>query len=211
MVRREEQPWQSRAVLLLDCRGSAHHGDGPVSSLEWAISAAASIGLHLARGGFAMRVVTDSGDDLTAAATGGDTFDSVLLDGLAVRHASPAAGLTAGVAAVHRGGGEELLVAVVGPLSSEDAQTLARTAHGGPSIGVAFVLDTGSWATLAPRAAAATAQAHADTCEVLAAAGWRVVPVRAGASLAELWPATGAGPAAAAGREAARLSIGATA
>src|SRR3954454_1331216 len=47
MVRREEQPWQSRAALLLDCRGSAHHGDGPLSSIEWAISAAASIGPHL--------------------------------------------------------------------------------------------------------------------------------------------------------------------
>ncbi|MBV9291890.1 MAG: DUF58 domain-containing protein, partial [Frankiales bacterium] len=46
MVRREEQPWQSRAVLLVDCRGTAHHGDGPASSLEWAIAAAASIGLH---------------------------------------------------------------------------------------------------------------------------------------------------------------------
>src|SRR5205823_12945703 len=39
MVRREEQPWQSRAVVLLDSRESAHHGDGPLSSLEWAVSA----------------------------------------------------------------------------------------------------------------------------------------------------------------------------
>src|SRR5207302_2280764 len=54
MVRREEQPWQSRAALLLDCRGSAHHGDGPSSSPEWAISAAASIGLHLVNAGFTM-------------------------------------------------------------------------------------------------------------------------------------------------------------
>src|SRR5947209_9048920 len=52
MVRREEQPWQSRAVLLLDCRQSAHQGDGPLSSFEWSVSAAASIGLHLAHGGF---------------------------------------------------------------------------------------------------------------------------------------------------------------
>ena len=52
MVRREEQPWQSRAVLLLDTRAGIHHGDGPTASLEWAISAAASIGVHLSRSGF---------------------------------------------------------------------------------------------------------------------------------------------------------------
>lgn len=206
MVRREEQPWQSRAVLMVDCRGSAHHGDGPTASLEWAISAAASIGLHLARAGFSTRVVTDSGDEVTAGSIGADTFDSVLLDNLAVRAASPTPSIRAGVTAIRRGGGEELLVAVVAPLTSEDAQNLSRTAHGGPSVGIAFVLDTASWTTLAPRAAAAAAQAHDDTCDVLGAAGWRVVPVHAGDSLAGLWPAAGAGLSAAAGREAARTS-----
>ena len=202
MVRREEQPWQSRAALLLDCRAAAHHGDGPASSLEWAISAAASIGLHLARAGFTMRVLTDTGDEVAAAAVGVDAFDSVLLDNLAVRTASPATGIRPGITAIRRGGGEELLIAVVGPMSSEDAQTLARAAHGGPSVGVALVLDTASWTTLGPRAAAAAEQAHADSCDVLTAAGWRVLPVQAGMSLADLWPAAGAGLTAAADREA---------
>ncbi|TAL24279.1 MAG: DUF58 domain-containing protein, partial [Frankiales bacterium] len=44
MVRREEQPFQSRATLLLDSRAAAHRGDGPGSSFEWAVSAVASIG-----------------------------------------------------------------------------------------------------------------------------------------------------------------------
>jgi uncharacterized protein (DUF58 family) len=206
MVRREEQPWQSRAVLLLDCRGSAHHGDGPASSLEWAISAAASIGLHLSRAGFTSRVVTDNGDELTSATVGAEAFDSVLLDSLAIRTASPTPSVRAGVTAIRRGGGEELLVAVVGSLSSEDAQVLARCAHGGPSVGVAFVMDTASWTTLAPRAAAAATQAYADTCDVLSAAGWRVIEVRAGATLAELWPAAGTGMSAAVGRESLRLA-----
>jgi uncharacterized protein (DUF58 family) len=205
MVRREEQPWQSRAALLLDCRGAVHHGDGPTSSLEWAISAAASIGLHLSRSGFTMRVVTDSGEEVAATAVGAEAFDSVLLDNLAVRSASTAHGLRAGVTAVRRGGGEELLIAVVAPMASEDAQTLARAAQGGPSVGVALVLDTASWTTLAPRAATAAAREYTETCAVLGAAGWRVLPVRAGASLAELWPAAGAGMAASTGRDAARL------
>jgi uncharacterized protein (DUF58 family) len=206
MVRREEQPWQSRAVLMLDSRGSVHHGDGPASSLEWAISATASVGLHLSKAGFTMRVVTDAGDEVTAATVGAEAFDSVLLDNLAVRTASTATGIRAGITAIRRGGGEELLVAIVGPLSSDDAQTLARTAHGGPSVGVALVLDTASWTTLAPRAAAAAQQAHQDTCDILSAAGWRVVPIPAGASLPEVWPAAGSGLAAVIGRDAVRLT-----
>jgi uncharacterized protein (DUF58 family) len=206
MVRREEQPWQSRAVLLVDCRGSVHHGDGPTSSLEWAISATASIGLHLSKAGFTMRVVTDTGDEVTSAAVGAEAFDSVLLDNLAVRTASPATSIRAGVTAIRRGGGEELMVAVVSSLSSDDAQVLARCAHGGPSVGVAFVLDTASWTTLAPRAATAAEKAHGETCDILSAAGWRVIEVRAGASLAELWPAAGSGVAAAVGRETLHLA-----
>ena len=207
MVRREEQPWQSRAVLLLDCRGQAHHGDGPSSSLEWAISAAASIGLHLARGGFTMRVVSDAGDEIATASVGVDAFDSLLLDNLAVRTASAATNIRAGITELRRGGGEEMLVAVVGPLTTDDAQTLARAAHGGPSIGVALVLDTASWTTLAPRAAEAATAAHESTCDILSAAGWRVVPVRAGASLAELWPSAGTSIIAKSGGAAARLTV----
>lgn len=211
MVRREEQPWQSRAVLLLDCRGSAHHGDGPSSSLEWAISAAASIGIHLARAGFTMRVVGDEGDEVATAAVGSDAFDGLLLDDLAVRTASAGSTVRPGITAVRRGGGEEMLVAIVGPLNSEDAQTLARAAHGGPSVGVALVLDTASWTALSPRSAEAAHRAHQQTCEILAAAGWRVLPAHAGDSLADLWPAAGAGAAAAVGRDTALVAAGVTA
>jgi len=47
MVRREEQPWQSRATLFLDNRRFSHRGSGAASSLEHAVSAAASIAIHL--------------------------------------------------------------------------------------------------------------------------------------------------------------------
>jgi uncharacterized protein (DUF58 family) len=211
MVRREEQPWQSRAALLLDCRGAAHHGDGPLSSLEWAISAAASVGLHLAKAGFSMRVVGDAGDEVASASVGNDAFDGLLLDDLAVRTASGGSSIRAGVTAIRRGGGEEMLVAVVGPLSSDDVQLLARAAHGGPSVGVAVVLDTASWTALAPRATEAAHEAHRRTCEVLAASGWRVLPARAGESLATLWPAAGAGATAAAGRDTALVEAGVSA
>ncbi|HEV2089249.1 MAG TPA: DUF58 domain-containing protein, partial [Cryptosporangiaceae bacterium] len=47
MVRREEQPWHATATVLLDTRMGAHRGEGPTSSFEWAVGAAASIALHL--------------------------------------------------------------------------------------------------------------------------------------------------------------------
>ena len=65
MVRREEQPWQSRATLFVDNRLSAHQGQGIASSLESAVSAAASIAVHLGQRGFTVRLVTSSGDDLS--------------------------------------------------------------------------------------------------------------------------------------------------
>lgn len=49
MVRREEQPWESRATIVLDTRTWAHRGEGPTASFEWAVSAAASIAEHLRR------------------------------------------------------------------------------------------------------------------------------------------------------------------
>jgi uncharacterized protein (DUF58 family) len=205
MVRREEQPWQSRAALLVDCRGGVHHGDGPASSLEWAVSAAASVGLHLSRAGFTMRVVGDTGDELTPGVAGAD-FADVLLDALSVQGTTTTTTLQAGVTALRRGGGEEMLVAVVGPMTSDDAQILARVLHSGQSVGIAFVLDTASWTTLASRAAAAAQQAHESTCDVLAAAGWRVLPVRAGDNVAQIWSASGIGTAAGPARASARLS-----
>src|SRR6478735_7978984 len=52
MVRREEQPWQSRATIFLDNRAHVHRGAGLTSSLEYAVVATASIALHLAQRGF---------------------------------------------------------------------------------------------------------------------------------------------------------------
>ena len=205
MVRREEQPWQSRAALFVDCRGSVHHGDGPASSLEWAVSAAASIGLHLSRAGFTMRVVTDGGDELTPGVAGTD-FGDVLLDALSVQGTTTSTSLQGGVTALRRGGGEEMLVAIVGPMTSDDAQTLARILHSGPSIGIALVLDTASWTALAPRAEAAARQAHTDACDVLAAGGWRVLPVVAGDDLGRIWSASGVGAIGSSARSASRLS-----
>lgn len=205
MVRREEQPWQSRAAVLLDTRGGVHHGDGPLSSLEWAISAAASIGVHLCHTGFTMRLVTDTSDEVTGTAIGVDSFESVLLDVLAMQAASNGTSVSPGIATMRRGGGEELLVAVIGPLAADDAEQMARCLSSGATVGVAVVLDTATWTTLSPRAAAAADEQFETTCDVLAAGGWRVLPVRRGTSLPSIWGDAATGLAALTAREAAAM------
>ena len=87
MVRREEQPWESHCTLLLDSRSTAHRGDGPASSFEWAVSAAASIGAYAGRAGYTVDLVTDTGAHIEGSGTGTDQGiggqEAMLLDGLA--------------------------------------------------------------------------------------------------------------------------------
>lgn len=72
MVRREEQPWESRATVVLDTRAAGHRGDGPTASFEWAVSAAASIAVHLRQAGYKLRLVTGSGADVDATEAAGE-------------------------------------------------------------------------------------------------------------------------------------------
>jgi uncharacterized protein (DUF58 family) len=190
-VRREEQPWQSRGAVLLDTRLVAHRGDGPTSSLEWAVSAAASISIHLARTGFELRLITDTGNEVSSAGLGGASFDGSVLDVLAVVSPSSGRTLHVGMNAVRRQGTEGLLVAVVGALSPDDAESLARMRSGGSSVGIALVMDTDTWITQTPQVAEASAEAHRQTCRLLAQSGWRTIEVRRGDSVAQLWPKAG--------------------
>ncbi len=179
MVRREEQQWQSRGALLLDTRRHAHRGEGPRSSFEVAVSAAASIGVHLAREGLGLRLVTDQGaEHLTD-----DGLSYSLLDTLAVIRHSPARSLEMGVSALRQGGGDGLIVAVLGELDPEEARELARLRHSGIT-GVAVLLDVGTWESGGGQAAAENQQA-VET--VLAGYGWRIVRLPAGTSIASVW------------------------
>ena len=94
MVRREEQPWQSRATLFLDNRVRAHRGQGIASSLEAAVSAAASIAVHLSHRGFMVRFVTAAGEDTNNAwhYRDADLNTAPLLEALAVLGAGTVAG-----------------------------------------------------------------------------------------------------------------------
>ena len=194
MVRREEQPWQSRAAVLLDSRESAHRGDGPGSSFEWAVSAAASVGVHLARSGYLLRLVT--GDGIAAGevtAEGGGSTESLLLNTLAVVSTTHRPSLDIALTGMRRSGGDGLVVAVLGSLDPEEAELLVRLRQG-TTAGVAVLLDTSTWTTLGARARGEASAAFTARARLLQAAGWRVLPVRHGTSLDAVWPQAATSP-----------------
>jgi len=204
MVRREEQPWQNRGVLLLDSRVTAHRGEGPGSSFEWAVSAVASVGSHLARNGYGLRYITDIGHEVSgysADAMAGTPFEAVLLDSLALVSMSAGHSLSAGLSSIRRGGGEGLVIAVLGNLTDIDLDALARFRHHASAC-VAITLDTATWsASRQPTPAAAASAAawaagpggapqvrtHAQAAAVLAGSGWRVLSVTARSDLRTIW------------------------
>ncbi|HTP17359.1 MAG TPA: DUF58 domain-containing protein [Streptosporangiaceae bacterium] len=213
MVRREEQRRKNRAMLLLDTRRGAHSGSGASSSFEFAISAAASIGVHLAREGLDGELITDTGPVSSPA-----RFEDVLLDSLSVIRNSGSSDLSRGTGAL-RGARGGLIVVVAGMLSAAQARELAASRRDGcPAI--ALLLAVSSWAEPPARdageqvrrrpdaarpAAARTADRQAGpgaagngrkvagpdetapAAAVLRAAGWRVMSVDASTSLALAW------------------------
>jgi uncharacterized protein (DUF58 family) len=190
MVRREERPWQARATLLLDTRADGHRGEGPGSSFEWAVSAVASIGTHAARRGYSLRLLTDAGP----AAAGAELSDEgLLLDHLAEVHPSRNRGLDAVAEPLRGAEGLGTLVAVLGILEPDQAAALAST-RSPNEVSVAVLVDANSWLGLSPRAGADSAAAFDACAEVLARAGWRVVPARHGDRLPALWPTAGQRP-----------------
>ena len=143
MVRREEQPWQSRATLLLDNRRIAHRGTGAASSLEHAVSLTASIAVHLAQRGFQVRMLTAAGEEHGAAwhersALAAET--GPLLETLAV--VGEASGAHLDVTWLQDVGHTGLLVAVLGRVTDYDKPALSRMRHSATTA-MAVSLDVG--------------------------------------------------------------------
>lgn len=194
MVRLEEQPWQSKAGLLLDTRLFGHRGDGPGSSLEWGVSAAASIGVHLVRGGYDLRTVTDAGAEVSSGQTAGMSVGpganrgeaGGLLDLLADLRPSHGRHLTEAVRRLRHIGGDGVLIAILGLQTPETLAELVPLRSGGRTC-VAVLIDATSWVRTPAGEPDPLADAHSTAARVLAAAGWRVLPARHGVRLPELW------------------------
>jgi uncharacterized protein (DUF58 family) len=188
MVRREEQPWRTRATVYLDTRAVAHRGDGPASSVEWAVSAAASISCHLARRGYGVRVVDADGTPVRPGPVASETLtgteaEGPLLDAFAL--ATLTEGLAPGIAdAAGRSRVRDgLLVAVLGDLDVAHAEAVAALRPGNASA-LALVVDTAGWSS---HAQAPQEGRAARTGALLTAAGWRVAVYGPNTDLAQAW------------------------
>lgn len=200
MVRREEQPWRTRATVLLDTRAAGHRGEGAASSFEWAVTAAASICCHLARRGYALRLM-----DFDAVPLSGDRQIAVdgiaaldaerpVLEALAVVTTTPTVVPRLVDPSVRDRARDGLLVAVVGSMDPGSLEPIAALRHG-RGTALALLVDASAWPGPHPTDAEV---ARRDTgAALLTAAGWRVAVCGPGDELSAVWRrlARGHGPA----------------
>jgi uncharacterized protein (DUF58 family) len=184
MVRREEQPWESRATIVLDTRKQGHRGDGPTSSFEWAVSATASIALHLRRSGYKIRLVTGGGTDLDATEHDGE---GALLDALAEVNASAAADLPTLIERVRRRSDGGLIIAALGTLGAAEAESLGALRMSGTTC-IGLLIDSTTWLNLPEGSRAEADTAQERSALILLRQGWRIVGINHGANLSALWP-----------------------
>jgi uncharacterized protein (DUF58 family) len=178
MVRVEERPWRGGTTILLDHRMIAHRGTGSSSSLEWAISFAASMCLHLHRHGHRIRLVTESGRQLVGDSGDGTHHDNAVLDSLAALEATH-----------HReidcrsdpGHGQEL-IAIIGSAGAESLSQLIRH-RTRRSRSLAVLLDVPAWGA-APEAPEADQQ---GALALLQGAGWGVTLAQPDMPMNRVW------------------------
>lgn len=182
MVRVEERPWHGGSSVLLDHRGSAHRGSGPDSSLEYAVSLAASVCLQLRAHGRQVQVLTGDGRPLggeaeTMAGAGSDA----LLDALAALRPSAQRAMryTAALEAATE------LIAVLGAVSAADVEQLLRHRPRGLR-SHAVLLDVAAWAGPGGDGRGGRPD-PAEAADLLRAAGWSVVVAGPGEAIAAVW------------------------
>jgi uncharacterized protein (DUF58 family) len=175
MVRLEERPWRGGMTVLLDRRDVAHRGRGANSSLEFAVSLAASVCAYMIGRGEPVTLVTEEGVALVGPSA--DTGVDPLLDALAALRPSARTDLTG--PELHQGTDVLAIVGAIGPGQLEGL--LARRTTGGHAI----LLNTGSW----DPATRGTPQANtaAGSAAALRRAGWHVAVAGAGSTVDRAW------------------------
>jgi len=197
MVRQEERPWRGQSTVLLDLRAAAHAaapqppaGLDPrlTSSLEWAVSAAASIGARLLNAGRETSLLCDpTGERLRVADRGRLATYLAQVRETGQSDLAPLAGPLRAAAR------DSALVAVLGRLEPVTLRTLADAHPRGRSApALAMLLDVDTWRDPELPAGGRAVNAAA---EVLRNAGWRVTVVRCGDPTALAWQLLLAGSA----------------
>ena len=189
MVRREEQPWESRATVVLDTRVYAHRGEGPAASFEWAVSAAASIAVHLRHAGYKLRLVTGTGIDVDATEVAGD---GIILDTLADVTTAQNGDISVLVEQVRRRSDGGLVIGLFGSLTVAEAEVLSGLRGNGATC-IGFAIDSTTWVSLPDPERQEADRAQEAAALALVRSGWRSLPVRHGDTLPALWPAAARG------------------
>ena len=186
MVRREEQPWQSRCTLFIDNRARVHRGQGPHSSVERAITAAASIAVHLTTQGFQVRLVSATGEEIEHGWHDGDVATSArpLLERLAVLPTVTTADLYTGW--VDESVTSGMCVAVLGDLDDHDRDFFSGLHHRGAA-SYAMVLDVDSWAARSADAAFVRKPGRLSAAAWLRQRGWKAAELNRAGSLQTAW------------------------
>jgi uncharacterized protein (DUF58 family) len=188
MVRREEQAWDPSASVILDSRSAAHAGSGLQNSLEWAVSAAASVALHFLHEGFTVEVFEADGPLHVGSGLGQNSTAAaeVVISRLTDLTPKVTSSLHYAIesAAADRPG--QLVVAVLGRLDAEDANALLRLQRNRTQC-LALLLDVDTFADVpaSPRRRAEQELAG----RMLRENQWRVVEVPRGMGVADAWAA----------------------
>jgi len=188
MVRREEQAWDPSARVILDSRAGAHAGLGLQSSLEWAVSATASIALHFLDESFSVEIFEADGPLQVAGGTAQHSYASAELVVSRLTDLTPrmTSSLHYAVESALEDRPGQLVVAVLGRLDAADADTLLRLQRNRAQ-GLALVLDVDTFAAQpsTPRQRAE----HELAGRILRDNQWRVVDVPRGMSVPDAWAA----------------------
>ncbi|MGH3935672.1 MAG: DUF58 domain-containing protein [Pseudonocardiaceae bacterium] len=182
MVRVQEWPWRGGALVLLDHRAVAHRGIGPASSLEYAVSLAASVYVHLARQGQRVRLITEDGVTRAGGTNVTEHAIDTGLDALAALRANPKPDLASGAALA---GGQEV-VAVLGAVDPAAVdQLLVHRPRGLRSHAV--LLDVAAWDHAGHGVFGVAQSDPAPAARLLGAAGWSVTVARPEQPLPSVW------------------------
>ncbi|MCD5311490.1 DUF58 domain-containing protein [Kineosporia babensis] len=182
MVRREEQPRQMRATVLLDTRARSHRGEGPTSSFEWAVSAAASVAVHFAEEKHGIRLLTDGSPANWSNPHSGEA-SSELLERLATVHTADDEVLDDAIGVLHRAGGDGLIIAVLGEIDETVALKLGELGLAGRA-GIAVLLNTPQWSAGSARGSQEDRQRARN---LLREGGWAVVEAGPQQTIADVW------------------------
>jgi uncharacterized protein (DUF58 family) len=188
MVRQEEQPQDPKATVLLDCRPGAHHGAGQDSSFEWAVSAVASAALVLTRQGRRLHLIADTVPDRDPIMDGSvDT--QPILDRFAEVSWQESDSFDPIVTALSRAPRSGLLLAVLGELSVDQADVLARTAARSARRWAVLLRPRQHDVSAAPTGFATTGIGDHDPTPsgILRAAGWTVTQAHRHESVVTVW------------------------